>query len=111
MYFASTGAPQRPAGDAVLGSNTGSLAPGFVGANSPGAIPPSPEHCPLADIHCDAARQRVRPLMFPQLGIVAFLLFAFLVDLLRARLRLRQQLYMPLRHIQVLLTVEVRPSA
>ena len=30
------------------------------------------------------------------------------MDLLRARKRLRRQLYMPLHHIQVLLTVEVR---
>jgi hypothetical protein len=66
------------------------------------------EYCPIAELRCDAPDRRLHVLILPSLAIVVFLLTAFLLDLARAKLRLREQLYMPLRHIQVLLTVEVR---
>ena len=50
----------------------------------------------------------MRVLTIPALILAGFLVIFFLVDVLRARYRLRQQLYMPLRHVQQLLTVEVR---
>lgn len=85
----------------------GTLAPGLSSSQA-NAFDPNAEYCPIDQLHCERPGGRVRVLTVPALAIVVFLLFAFLVDLARARLRLRKQLYMPLRHIQVLLTVEVR---
>ena len=87
---------------------TPGLAPGFGSPASGGGIPPGSEHCPLGELRCARPDERIRALIIPPLAIVTYLLLAFLLDLARAKLRLRQQLYMPLRHISVLLTVEVR---
>ena len=71
------------------------------------AAPEDTELCQLQDMRCLPSVYRARALQLPEVALVLFLAVAYFVDLGRARRRLRKQLYMPLRHVQVLLTVEV----
>ena len=83
----------------------GSLEPSFHDGVS------MPSTCSLDSLHCGVQEGRFRALTIPALAAIVLLLAAYFFEVVRAMWRIGRQLYMPLHHVAVLLTVEVRNLA
>ena len=68
---------------------------------------PTPSSCSLDALRCGAQEGRFRGLTIAVIAATVLLLALYFIEIARAMWRIGKQLYMPLHHIAILLTVEV----